>query len=178
MITNLEDLLHTIESVKTTVKAKQPGSTAVFRFAMEGLGRFLDRLSADLSNCTSTTDVYNTIEKFHEQTSSRLSVLDGVRNKAELSGVMKDTHAQIKQGLMELQRARSDEFYAIIDAHVNVIGERFNNYHNPSHKDVMCKIGDAMTNDLAMQWNAVERIASMLETISAKRAARRSASSS
>ena len=173
MITNLEDLIHTVESVKTVVKAKHPGSTAVFRFAMEGMGRFLDRLSDDLSNCTTTTDVYNTIEKFHTQASSRMSVLDGVRNKAELSGVMKDSHAQIKQALVELQRARSDEFYAIIDAHVNVIGERFNNYHNPSHKEIMCKIGDAMTNDLAMQWQAVERIASMLETISAKRAGAR-----
>ena len=170
MITSLEDLLCTIDSVKSLVQVKQPGSSVVFKFAMDGFGRFLNRLSTELSSSTSTADVFHTIESFHAQVATRLSVLDGVRNKAELSAVMKETHAQINDALPELSRARfnPNEFYGIVDRHVNIIGERFNNYQNPTHKEFMGRVGNVLADDVARQWEAVGRIAAILETIKRK----------
>jgi hypothetical protein len=84
---------------------------------------------------------------------------------------MKSMHAQIKDGLAELSRARfnPDEFYSVIDRHVSLIGESLKNYRNAMHINYMCAIGNALTDggidDHALQWKAVERIAAILEQL-------------
>jgi hypothetical protein len=168
MVASLDDLISTIDRVQPLVCNLPAGSSVVFRYAMGRVGKFLDRLSTELSQAKSTPEVFNVIEKFHEHMGSRLTVLDGVNNKAEMSALMRETHAQIKDGLAELSNARFNpgEFYEIVDRHLNVIAENLRAYHNATHKEFMCNIGSAIgDDDQALQWEAVGRIAAILENL-------------
>jgi hypothetical protein len=168
MVTNLEDLLCTIDRVKPLVCELPTGSSVVFKYAMGRVGKFLTRLSTELSQAKTTPDVFNVIEKFHEHMGTRLTVLEGVNNKAEMSALMREMHAQIRDGLAELSNARFNpgEFYQIVDRHLNVIAGNLDAYRNATHKEFMCKIGGAIgDDDQALQWEAVGRIAAILENL-------------
>jgi hypothetical protein len=173
MVANLDELVHTVESTKSLVLNYPADSSVVFKYAMGRAGNFLDRLCTELNNAESLDGVYNTISKFHTHMGSRLTILNGVNNKAELSEFMKSTHAQIGDALVELSESLDDEnaFYGVVDRHVSLIGENMKAYRNATHKEFMCNIGDALTcdsleaDDHARQWEAVERIANILEKL-------------